>query len=147
VPSTLTAAVVLVAVVLLGTGLGLVWRKRNGQLREQSDGELLTASDLGVPLGRRATLVQFSTVFCQPCRATRVTLGEVTTMVEGVSHIDIDAESNLDLVRRLDIMRTPTVLVLDDRGRIVKRASGAPRKADILAALGAAVPAVPRPPR
>jgi thiol-disulfide isomerase/thioredoxin len=147
VPSTLTAAVVLVGVVLLGTGLGLVWRKRNGQLREQSDGELLTASDLGVPLGRRATLVQFSTVFCQPCRATRVTLGEVTTMVEGVSHIDIDAESNLDLVRRLDIMRTPTVLVLDDRGRIVKRASGAPRKADILAALGAAVPAVPRPPR
>ena len=133
-PSTLTAALVLLVVVVLSTGAGLVWRLRNGRVREQHDGELLTASDLGVALGQRATLVQFSTVFCQPCRAARITLGEVSTMVEGVTHVEIDAESNLDLVRRLDIMRTPTVLVLDDRGRIVKRASGAPRKADVLAA-------------
>ena len=139
VPSTLTAAVVLLVVVVLTMAGGLVWRSRNGRVREQRDGELLTASDLGVALGQRATLVQFSTVFCQPCRAVRVTLGEVSAMVEGVTHVEIDAESNLDLVRRLDIMRTPTVLVLDDRGRIVKRASGAPRKADVLAALGHAV--------
>jgi thiol-disulfide isomerase/thioredoxin len=139
VPSTLTAALVLVVVVALTTGAGLVWRSRNGRVREQPDGELLTASDLGVALGRRATLVQFSTVFCQPCRAARVTLGEVSAMVEGVTHVDIDAESNLELVRRLDIMRTPTVLVLDGRGRVVQRASGAPRKADVLAALGHAV--------
>jgi len=62
-------------------------------------------------------------------------------MVEGVAHIEIDAESHLDLVRRLDIMRTPTVLILDAGGRVVQRASGAPRKADVLAALGRAVPA------
>jgi hypothetical protein len=61
-------------------------------------------------------------------------------MVDGVTHVEIDAESNLELVRRLDIMRTPTVLVLDSAGRVVKRASGAPRKADVLAALGQAVP-------
>ncbi|MCG6498188.1 hypothetical protein MCM47_28745 [Kitasatospora sp. A2-31] len=30
----------------------------------------LSAADLGGPLGERATLVQFSTAFCQPCRAT-----------------------------------------------------------------------------
>jgi hypothetical protein len=57
-------------------------------------------------------------------------------MVDGVVHVDIDAESQLELVRRLDIRRTPTVLVLNSTGHIVRRASGAPRKADVIAALG-----------
>jgi hypothetical protein len=57
-------------------------------------------------------------------------------MVPDVAHVDIDAESRLDLVRRLGINRTPTVLVLDAEGRIARRASGAPRKADVIAALG-----------
>jgi hypothetical protein len=57
-------------------------------------------------------------------------------MVDGVAHVELDAESHLDLVRRLDIRRTPTVLVVDPDGRITKRASGQPRKADVIAALG-----------
>ncbi|MFC4562694.1 thioredoxin family protein [Nocardiopsis mangrovi] len=100
---------------------------------------VLTAEDIGAALGERATLVQFSTAFCQPCRATRRVLAEVGAMVDGVAHTEIDAESRLDLVRRLDILRTPTVLVLDAGGRVVRRASGQPRKADVIAALGAAV--------
>ena len=52
------------------------------------------------------------------------------------THVEIDAESHLDLVRRLDVTRTPTVLVLDSAGRIRKRATGAPRRADVIAALG-----------
>jgi thiol-disulfide isomerase/thioredoxin len=99
----------------------------------------LSAAQLGGELGERATLVQFSTAFCRPCRATRLTLADVARMVEGVAHVDIDAEANLDLVRLLGIARTPTVLVLDAGGRIVRRASGQPRKADVIAALGAAV--------
>jgi thiol-disulfide isomerase/thioredoxin len=139
---TWVSVVAVLALVAVTTVAGLIWRSRNGRVREQADGDLLTASDIGVAaLGERATLVQFSTVFCQPCRAARVTLGEVSAMVDGVTHVEIDAESHLDLVRRLDVMRTPTILVLDPAGRIVKRASGAPRKADVLAALGAAIPA------
>ena len=42
-------------------------------------------------------------------------------------------------MRRLDVRRTPTVLVLDAAGGIVRRASGQPRKADVIAALGEAV--------
>jgi thiol-disulfide isomerase/thioredoxin len=144
---TWVSVLALAALVVVTTVAGLVWRSRNGRVHEQPDGELLTASDIGVALGERATLVQFSTVFCQPCRAARVTLGEVSAMVEGVTHVEIDAESHLELVRRLDIMRTPTVLVLDPAGRIVKRASGAPRKADVLAALGGAIPASVTPTR
>lgn len=99
----------------------------------------LGAEQLGTELGERATLVQFSTAFCQPCRATRRTLAEVAAMVDGVGHVEIDAEERLDLVRALGIVRTPTVLVLDRAGRIVRRASGQPRKADVIAALGRAV--------
>lgn len=94
---------------------------------------------LGAALGERATLVQFSTAFCQPCRATRRTLAEVAAMVPGVGHVEIDAEERLDLVRALGIARTPTVLVLDRTGRVVRRAAGQPRRADVIAALGRAV--------
>lgn len=130
------------------TACGLYYRARNGRIVSQvrpADGErvpaedLLSPSDLGVPLGRRATLVQFSSAFCAPCRATRRILSDVASMVDGVTHVEIDAESRLDLVRRLDVRRTPTTFVLDPAGRVMHRAGGQPRKADVIAALGAVV--------
>jgi thiol-disulfide isomerase/thioredoxin len=90
-------------------------------------------------LGQRATLVQFSSAFCAPCRATHRILSDIAGMLDGVRHVEIDAESHLELVRRLDIRRTPTVLVLDAEGDLVARASGQPRKADVIAAIGKAV--------
>ncbi|MGQ4491433.1 thioredoxin family protein [Streptomyces sp. 372A] len=102
----------------------------------QAGAERLDAAQLGAELGERATLVQFSTAFCQPCRATRRTLAEVAGMVEGVAHVEIDAEARLALVRALGISRTPTVLVLDAGGRVVRRAEGQPRTVDVVAALG-----------
>ena len=60
----------------------------------------------------------------------------MATMTDGIAHVEIDAESHLDLVRRLGVRRTPTVLVLGPDGRIARRASGQPRKADVIAALG-----------
>ncbi|MGA5316836.1 TlpA family protein disulfide reductase [Streptomyces pseudogriseolus] len=109
--------------------------------RSGTDGGARTglAAELGTGLGERATLVQFSSAFCAPCRATRRVLGEVADMIPGVTHVEIDAEARLDLVRRLGIERTPTVLVLDADGRVVRRAAGQPRKADVIAALGAAL--------
>ncbi|MET9802036.1 thioredoxin family protein [Streptomyces sp. NPDC006368] len=101
--------------------------------------DVLGPGELGVPLGTRATLVQFSSAFCRPCQATRRILAEVAAMVEGVAHVEIDAEDHLDLVRALGVVKTPTVLVLDAAGRIVRRAAGQPRKVDVIAALGHAV--------
>ena len=85
--------------------------------------------------GERATLVQFSSAFCAPCRATRRVLGEIPGMVSGVTHVEIDAEHHLELVRRLGILRTPTTLVLGPDGREVSRASGVPITAQVVAAL------------
>ncbi|MYX93930.1 thioredoxin [Streptomyces sp. SID486] len=108
-------------------------------MRGRDDGTRLGAAELGCGLGERATLVQFSSAFCAPCRATRRLLAEVAGMVPGVTHVEIDAEAHLDLVRELRILKTPTVLVLDADGRVVRRATGQPRKADVIAALGEAV--------
>ena len=99
--------------------------------------ELVDSLGSDVTLGERATLLQFSSAFCAPCRATRRTLADVAAAVPGVVHVEVDAEHHLELVRRLGILRTPTTLVLDARGVEVTRAAGAPRKEQVLSALGA----------
>ncbi|RKE18280.1 thioredoxin family protein [Streptomyces sp. TLI_171] len=137
----MTGLIVCLAVLAAAGAFGVVRKARDGRLRVRGkdDGVRLTGAELGAALGERATLVQFSTSFCQPCRATRRTLAEVAGMVDGVAHVEVDAESQLELVRRLDILRTPTVLVLDASGRVVRRAAGQPRRVDVIAALGEAV--------
>ncbi|WP_069771961.1 thioredoxin family protein [Streptomyces sp. LUP30] len=137
----MTGLMVCVAVLVAASAYGVLHRRRSGRVRVRGrdDGRRLGADRLGGALGERATLVQFSSAFCAPCRATRRVLGEVAGVVPGVAHIEIDAEARLDLVRELDILKTPTVLVLDADGRIVRRATGQPRKADVIAALGEAV--------
>jgi thiol-disulfide isomerase/thioredoxin len=136
--------IVCAAALAVATVAGLAWRQRNGRVRHVPAGPPasgaaprgLTGAELGAPLGSRATLVQFSSAFCAPCRATRRILAEVASLVDGVAHVEIDAESHLELVRRLDVRRTPTVFVLGPDGRIARKASGQPRKADLIAALG-----------
>ncbi|WP_055524373.1 thioredoxin family protein [Streptomyces graminilatus] len=137
----MTGIVMCVAVLAAASAFGVLHRRRSGRVRVRvrDDGKRLGAADLGTSLGERATLVQFSSAFCAPCRATRRVLGEVAGVVPGVTHVEIDAEEHLDLVRRLDILKTPTVLVLDADGRIVRRATGQPRKEEVIAALGEAV--------
>lgn len=137
----MTGLVVCVAVLAVASAYGVLHRRRSGRVRVRGrdDGKRLGAAELGEQLGERATLVQFSSAFCAPCRATRRVLGDIAGMVPGVTHVEVDAEDHLDLVRALDILKTPTVLVLDADGRVVRRATGQPRKEDVLAALGEAV--------
>jgi thiol-disulfide isomerase/thioredoxin len=140
--------IALVAVLAAASVLGLALRRRSGRFRAgpAAGPEVLTAADLGGPLGRRATLVQFSTAFCAPCRPTRQILAQVAGMVDGVAHLEVDAADRPDLAKRLRVASTPTVLVLGPDGAVVTRACGLPRKADVLAALGAVVPGQPGPP-
>ena len=81
------------------------------------------------------TLLQFSSAFCTPCRATRALLSDITKNLPDVKHIDIDAESHLDLVRKLKILSTPTTLILDKNGIEVGRAVGAPRRDHVIDAI------------
>lgn len=142
----LAALLAALALALVG---GALWRRSNGRIKgmpgqlDQSDspspGLALTGEQVGHPLGERATLLQFSSAFCAPCRATRRILADVAGMTDGVTYVEIDAESHLNLVRELNVLRTPTVLVLAADGRVVSRGSGQPRKPDVISALGRAV--------
>jgi thiol-disulfide isomerase/thioredoxin len=147
--SDVTGVLVLVVTLVAATGVGLAMRSRNGRLRSGPAGAGSTSApaatgpgiDLrpfGVESGARATLLQFSSAFCAPCRATRATLSGVAGAVPGVRHVEVDVadgDAAMDLVRRLDIRRTPTTLVLDAHGQEVRRASGVPRRDQVLSAL------------
>ena len=133
-----TGAWVLLASVLL-VGAVTTWRAyADGRFRPRATRSTPTAAEPLIPgdqLGDRATLLQFSSAFCAPCRATRRILADVAAATPGVRHVEIDAESQLELVRRVGVLRTPTTLVLDAAGQEVTRATGAPRKEQVLAAL------------
>ena len=148
-PTVSEGAWVLVVALVLAGAFGL-WRvARDGRFRgthqvrgaddRGSSGEapvsVLHGADIEHELGERATLLQFSSAFCAPCRVTRRVLGEVADVVAGVVHVEVDAEHHLDLVRRLGVTRTPTTLVLDAVGREVSRASGAPKRDEVLSTL------------
>jgi thiol-disulfide isomerase/thioredoxin len=145
---------VAIAAVVVAVGFGLYRRYADGRFRAPApvleEGRSPVSKPRGptadlwsdvlaaVPtaeLGDRATLLQFSSAFCAPCRATRRTLADVADLVPGVVHVEVDAEHHLDLVRQLGILRTPTTLILDADGGEVTRAAGAPRKDQVLSAL------------
>ncbi len=135
----MTGLLVLIAALAVAALAAWVITSINGRFRDSRSGTaVLTPDDLGRPLGERATFVHFSSAFCAPCRTTRTLLEDVADRVDGVAVVEIDAESHLELVRRFDIMRTPTVFVLDPSGAVVRRASGLPRRDQVLAALAAA---------
>jgi thiol-disulfide isomerase/thioredoxin len=133
----LAGAIVVAAVLVLATVAALALRRRDGQLRGTGQ-QPLTAAELGQPLGTRATLLQFSSSFCAPCRAARQLLADVAAGDAGVAHVEIDVAERLDLVRLLNVRRTPTVFVLGPHGQFVRRASGLPSRDDVLAAVALA---------
>lgn len=153
------ARVALVVVVLgLAVALGVVWRSRNGRFSPVAPAVLaaaagagpapdevaagrLSSAELGAALGARATFLQLSSEVCTPCRRTHAVLAAIAAERHDVSHVDLDVAEHLDLVRRFDVMRTPTVLLLDATGAVVGRMSGATDRRQALDALDAACPA------
>jgi thiol-disulfide isomerase/thioredoxin len=127
-----------IAIVLaLATAYGLWYQRSRGKVVVKSDKGLITQEMIGAELGSRVTLVQFSSAFCSPCRATRMLLEDVSAEMSEVAYVEIDAEANLELVRTLDIRSTPTTLFLDRTGHEVGRAMGAPKRDQVLSAISA----------
>jgi thioredoxin-like negative regulator of GroEL len=135
--------IVLVVVLAAASAAGFAMRLRTGRFRARGSASL-TEADLGAALGERATLVQFSTEFCAYCGPTRELLTEVARSRDGVALVEIDAARRLDLATRLNVLSTPTVLVLRPDGSIASRASGKPRRSELLAAVSGVLEAAPR---
>jgi len=135
-----TTTVKSLAPILIVLGLasiyGFWYQNTRGKIRAPKPATTgLNEAVLGAPLGSRGTLVQFSSAFCTPCRATRVLIENVVKDLPDIKHIEIDAEAHLDLVRSLNIRSTPTTLVLDSSGIEIGRAIGAPKQEQILSAI------------
>jgi thiol-disulfide isomerase/thioredoxin len=127
----------IVIVLAIATAFGFWHNRSRGKVVVKSDKGLITPAMIGAELGSRATLLQFSSAFCGPCRATRLLIEDVTANMPHVAHVEIDAEANLELVRKLDIRSTPTTLFLDSRGHEIGRAMGAPKREQVLQAIAA----------
>jgi thiol-disulfide isomerase/thioredoxin len=133
--------VVLAALVV--TGVAAWWlRTRNGAVRTPVDdatqAHLPVFARLGVdPGGAELTVVQFSTAFCGPCRATKARLQQLQATRPGLAVVQVDAESHLDEVRELDVRRTPTLFYLGRDGGLIGRSSGAPRPDELTALVDA----------
>lgn len=124
-------------------------RARNGRLRAPAEGAAGGTAErvlagLGVdPAAAELTVVQFSSAFCAPCRATRVRLEQLRAKHPGLAVVHVDAESHLEAVRQLDVRRTPTLFWLRRDGSLLGRSSGAPPLEELAALVTAHAGAAP----
>ena len=111
--------------------LGSLWKLRHGKLKNMN-GLSISEVELNQKLGKKATIVQFSTTFCTECRTAKAIVKDVVKDYKDVIYVEVEAESNLDLVRRVDIRSTPTTIFLDSKGFEIARAKGAPKRDQLI---------------
>jgi len=137
--NALAVSVALLGLVACATALGLLWRARTGRVRTITSGDATVDVSTIVPdavAGSNATLLQFSTEVCAPCRATHAILGALAERHNGVAHVDVDITRRADLASRFRLLQSPTTLILDGHGVVRARIGGAPRPAEIAEELG-----------
>ena len=135
--------VVVVLGALVVTAAAAWWlRTHDGAVRTPAEvpAHLPVFERLGVdPAAADLTVVQFSTAFCAPCRATKARLEQLRATRPGLAVVHVDAESHLDEVRELDVRRTPTLFYVGRDGGLLGRSSGAPRPEELTALVDAHV--------
>jgi thiol-disulfide isomerase/thioredoxin len=133
-----TVAVALAGLVLAATLLGVLHRTTQGRARTiplgwNTDARIVSIE--GVALGARATLLQFSTEVCTPCKSTARVLDDLAARTESVTHVDLDVTHRPDLASRYRVLQTPTTLILDSDGAVRARIGGAVRRDIVVAEL------------
>ena len=101
-----------------------VFRKLNPKESQSEFNKLLQVEDLGTV----GTLVQFSTAFCSSCRSNKLMLNELVKKYPGMKFKELDAESNLAAINKLNVTATPTVFLLNKTGKSVGKFSGPIKK-------------------
>ena len=116
--------------------IGLTLRAKKGVIKKGSRLKI-SEGEFDGKYGSRLTILQFSTTFCSECRTAKAIVKDVVKDSKDITYIEVDAESNLDLVRRIDIRSTPTTIFLDSKGFEVARAKGAPKRDQLIKAIKA----------
>jgi len=124
---SLSIFIVLCAVLAVGYLLQKnrgVFRKLNPKDSQSEFNKLLQVEELGTV----GTLVQFSTAFCSSCRSNKLMLNELVKKYPGMKFKELDAESNLAAINKLNVTATPTVFLLNKTGKSVGKFSGPIKK-------------------
>ena len=130
-----SGAVLVLVALAAATAFGVVRLRTDGKVTLHLPGHHVSPEELGHDMGERATLLQFSSPYCQPCKATHEQLERTAAQHEGVTHVDLQVADHLDMVNKLHVMRTPTTVLLDRKGAVRYRAEGVPRADELLQAL------------
>jgi len=128
---------VLLAVLALSLAFGVYRKHNDGKLRGEIVPPLQGLTEhlhLNHDHPPQVTFLQFSSEFCQPCRVTNKILEDVTNSFPAICHIELDVVEHMDLVKTYGITRTPTTLIIDKTGTVHFRATGVPKKDELIAA-------------
>lgn len=125
----------LIGVILVSTAFGVYRKRTDGAIRTPQTGSFVTREELGHDMGSAATFIQFSSPYCQPCKATARIIEELTAGEPEVAHVDLRVADHLDLVNQFKVLRTPTTVLVDSRGHVEYRAEGLPTREDLESAL------------
>ena len=126
----------LLLLISLTSVIGLTLHAKKGVIKKGMNLKV-SEGEFGGKYGSRLTILQFSTTFCSECRTAKAIVQDVVKPFKDITYIEVDAESNLDLVRRVDIRSTPTTIFLDSKGFEVARAKGAPKRDQLIKAIKA----------
>ena len=126
----------LLLLITITSVIGLTLRAKKGVIKKGSRLKISEAEFAG-KYGSRLTILQFSTTFCSECRTAKAIVKDVVKDSKDINYVEVDAESNLDLVRRVAIRSTPTTIFLDSKGFEIARAKGAPKRDQLIKAIKA----------
>ena len=126
----------LILLISLTSVIGLLLRAKKGVIKKGTRVKI-SEGEFDGKYGSRLTILQFSTTFCSECRTAKAIVKDVVKDSKDITYVEVDAESNLDLVRRVDIRSTPTTIFLDKNGYEIARAKGAPKRDQLIKAIQA----------
>jgi thiol-disulfide isomerase/thioredoxin len=125
----------LAAVLAVATAAGLLLRRRDGRFRSTDGTVRVDLEEIGGASSAHRTFLQVSAATCATCPQVARVLAQVADAADDVSHVEIRVEDHDALTRRLGVLRTPTVLLLDEDGVVLSRTSGPLRPEQARAAL------------
>ncbi|CAB4335440.1 MAG: hypothetical protein F2839_02795 [Actinobacteria bacterium] len=126
---------ILVLILVASSVFGLNRLRTDGKVILHLPGHYVSPQALGHELGASASFIQFSSPYCQPCKATHSLIDSLIVGLPDVAHIDLQVADHLNMVNTLHIMRTPTTVLVDGKGLIKYRSEGLPRATELQDAL------------
>jgi thiol-disulfide isomerase/thioredoxin len=125
-----------ILVLTLASAFGFWWKQNQGRVRSSKGlHNFISKSEIGIDLGSRVTVVQFSSSFCSPCKATAAIITNLVKEMDDVAYVQIQSEQNIELIEKFEIKSTPTVIFFNGMGMEVGRATGTPSNDQVLAAI------------